>query len=290
MRQILIYNRMFGAPLDLEGNRLPDGFELAFDRAKMPQAIAVVFHIPDLGDIRGLPKRRGQIWVAWSMECDANHPRLLDPHFMSQFDLKMTYHLDADVVVPYYRRDFVNVFRSEPREKLETPAVVSLISSPFDRSSRLKYKKELMRHITIDSYGKVLNNKKLCNDKGRQTKLETIAKYKFALAFENAIGPDYVTEKFFDPLIAGSIPIYLGAPNIDEFAPGEQCYINVTDFESAKSLAEHIMYLSEDENAYETYLSWKSKPFKQRFLQLINVQKVHPFVRLCWRIQALGCD
>ena len=107
MSQILIYNRMFGAPLDLRGNRLPDGFEIVFDRGKMPHAVAVVFHIPDLGDISGLRKRRGQIWVAWSMECEANHPRLMDPRFMSQFDLKMTYHLNADVVVPYYQSHFV---------------------------------------------------------------------------------------------------------------------------------------------------------------------------------------
>lgn len=38
------------------------------------------------------------------------------------------------------------------------------------------------------------------------------------MAFENVIAMDYVTEKFYDPLIAGSVLVYLGAPNIADFA------------------------------------------------------------------------
>ena len=54
------------------------------------------------GDARtGPPKRAGQLWVAWSMESKANYQRLRDPAFMRQFDLTMTYRLDADVPVTY---------------------------------------------------------------------------------------------------------------------------------------------------------------------------------------------
>uniref|UniRef100_A0A7N0T1S7 Fucosyltransferase n=1 Tax=Kalanchoe fedtschenkoi TaxID=63787 RepID=A0A7N0T1S7_KALFE len=45
---------------------------------------------------------------------------------------------------------------------------------------------------------------------------------KFSLAFENSVEEDYVTEKFFQSLIAGSIRMFFGAPNIQEvtLAPG----------------------------------------------------------------------
>lgn len=43
---------------------------------------------------------------------------------------------------------------------------------------------------------------------------QLIAKYKFAIAIENAICEDYVTEKLWRPLHVGTIPIVLGSPRI----------------------------------------------------------------------------
>ena len=40
--------------------------------------------------------------------------------------------------------------------------------------------------------------------------------YLFTIAIENSLEYDYVTEKLWQPLAAGSVPIYLGAPNVDE--------------------------------------------------------------------------
>lgn len=44
--------------------------------------------------------------------------------------------------------------------------------------------------------------------------LRLTAKYKFTLAFENAVGDDYITEKLWRPLTVGSIPVYLGSPSV----------------------------------------------------------------------------
>lgn len=45
------------------------------------------------------------------------------------------------------------------------------------------------------------------------------SQYKFALCVENARFPGYVTEKIIQCLVSGTIPIYLGAPDIAEFVP-----------------------------------------------------------------------
>jgi hypothetical protein len=39
----------------------------------------------------------------------------------------------------------------------------------------------------------------------------------------------YVTEKFFDPLIAGSVSVYLGVPDVDKLAPGLHAYNRCTE-------------------------------------------------------------
>ena len=41
-------------------------------------------------------------------------------------------------------------------------------------------------------------------------KRETIGRFMFNMAFENSLEPGYVTEKPFDAMIAGTVPVYLG--------------------------------------------------------------------------------
>lgn len=61
-----------------------------------------------------------------------------------------------------------------------------MTSSPFDRAGRLQYAAEPMRHVEVHCFGRQLRNRRLATDRGHATKIETIAGYKFTLAFENA--------------------------------------------------------------------------------------------------------
>lgn len=119
----------------------------------------------------------------------------------------------------------------------EKKDICMMISSPFNQSGRQEYLQELMQYILIDSYGKLFNNCKLEKDSGQDSKMELYRQYKFVIAFENSRANDYVTEKFYDPLLAGAVPIYLGAPNIETFAPGENCSVDIRNFSSPKELA-----------------------------------------------------
>lgn len=49
--------------------------------------------------------------------------------------------------------------------------------------------------------------------------LNFVSKYKFIIAFENALCEDYITEKLWRPLIVGAIPIYFGSPTIEVSFP-----------------------------------------------------------------------
>jgi hypothetical protein len=282
---ILFYHTLWHSPLDLP-TELPPGCEITTDRDRSEEASAVVFHVPELRFYDRPKKRMDQLWVAWSIESDANYPRLRNPAFMARFDLTITYRRDADVIwgyVPYYASadNLQRALVAPPRAKDAERPVAMLISSRTDRSGRRAYARELARHIPIDSYGRFMHNRYLPADDWRPTKLELIARYPFTIAFENSIAEDYVTEKLYDPLVAGSVPIYLGAPNVGDFAPGERCYLDVRDYAGPQALAEHVHELLHDRAAYEELLAWKQRPLRPAFQEFLDSQRTHPLVRLC---------
>ncbi|MCL2310986.1 MAG: glycosyltransferase family 10 [Firmicutes bacterium] len=77
-------------------------------------------------------------------------------------------------------------------------------------------------------------------------KITTMRQYKFAICFENASYPGYITEKIFDCFFAGCVPIYLGAPNILEYIP-KNTFIDFRNFTSYKDLYSFITNMSDKE-------------------------------------------
>jgi alpha-1,3-fucosyltransferase 10 len=198
---------------------------------------------------------------------------------MERFDLTMSYHHEADVFVSYVAWFDEARLRAEPREKDETAAL--FMSGVAETSDREAYAAELMRHLDVHSFGRRLRNRRLAEDRGDVTKLATIARYRFTLAFENAVDPDYVTEKLYEPLAAGSVPVYLGAPNVAAMAPSPKSFIDVRDFAGPAELAAHLRELERDPAAYDAHLAWKREPFGPAFQALLNQQGTHAVTRLC---------
>jgi alpha(1,3/1,4) fucosyltransferase len=83
--------------------------------------------------------------------------------------------------------------------------------------------------------------KGMINDKS-----EVYPKYRFALCYENAQVPGYVTEKIFDCLRCDCIPIYLGAPNITEYVP-KDTFIDRRNFTDDEELAKFLIKMTEVE-------------------------------------------
>jgi len=131
-------------------------------------------------------------------------------------------------------------------------------------SKRDIWVQELMEHIQVDSFGSCLHNKELPVDMVGSEQMENkdffqlLSRYKFVLSMENAICQDYVTEKFWRTLNVGSVPIYLGAPNIEEFLPNNKSAILIKDYESPEAVANLIKYLNTNDQAYEEYLEHKT--------------------------------
>lgn len=285
MINILFYNGIWTEELPLNDISFPPEFHITTARTQFQQMDAVVFHMPSLTLDVPLEKPENQLWVFWSMECELHFPYLMEPAIRDMFDIFMTYKTDADVPVPYIEPDMRQRLRQPPAQK--TKGICMFVSSRFNQSNRIALIRELMDELPIDSYGSLFRNCTIENDQGISSKMEIIKNYHFTIAFENAISDDYVTEKFFDPLMAGSVPVYLGAPNIHTFAPGANCYINARDYPSTKTLAAHLRALMADQERYQDYLQWKEASFLPAFETRLQLKNMHPFVKLCYKVKEL---
>ncbi len=88
--------------------------------------------------------------------------------------------------------------------------------------------------------------------KGRvNSKAETFSKYRFALIYENAQVPGWITEKIFDCLRSECIPIYFGAPNVQMYIPSD-IFIDRRKFVKDEEILNFI--LSMDEHVYSKYI------------------------------------
>ena len=113
-----------------------------------------------------------------------------------------------------------------------------------------------LRHKIQAQWQKVLPDKVLAKARtayrGKAaSKDETLGQYTFSLCFENAIIKGWITEKIFDCIYSGTIPIYWGSPDIEEVIPPE-CYIDMRKFNNYDELREHLKSLSRtDINNYK---------------------------------------
>ena len=83
------------------------------------------------------------------------------------------------------------------------------------------------------------------------SKMDILQKYKFCICYENMKNQrGYVTEKIFDALLAGCIPVYKGATNIADFVDSS-CFINRDAFKNEKELYLFLKNMTtEEHNAY----------------------------------------
>lgn len=119
---------------------------------------------------------------------------------------------------------------------------------------------ELSKYKHIDCPGKVLNNmKNAIGDRYAKTmdadKCEFIKNYKFTIAFENNMIDGYTTEKLWQPLTVGSIPIYWGNPRIAEEVE-KDAFINCNEFDNdLDAIIDRVKEIDKDDEYYMYMLS-----------------------------------
>ncbi|TVK90175.1 Alpha-(1,3)-fucosyltransferase 9 [Bagarius yarrelli] len=130
------------------------------------------------------------------------------------FNLTVNYRRDSDIWVPYGKI----VVASEENKTFLIPQkdklVCWIVNNWNPQFQRVQYFHELQKHVRIHTYGGAFQ---------RQLSLDvyykTLSNCKFYLSFENSIYQDYLTEKLFNPMKVGTVPVVLGPSreNYEEF-------------------------------------------------------------------------
>lgn len=110
-----------------------------------------------------------------------------------------------------YSNEWVNadLFKPALPVSKKTPAVVFLNSNCGALNGRNEIVKRVMDlgQIEVHSYGRCLNNRQMAPS---DDKVALFSRYKFCIAMENSNSKDYVTEKLWQALRSGCLPIYYG--------------------------------------------------------------------------------
>jgi hypothetical protein len=107
------------------------------------------------------------------------------------------------------------------------------------------------------------------------SKHETMSGYTFALTYENMVLEGWLNEKIFDAFLVGTVPVFLGAPDVTDYIPAE-CFIDRRDFGDYAELDSYLRSLSPQaideyrENARDFIASERYLPFTpQAFAELL---------------------
>lgn len=135
-----------------------------------------------------------------------------------------------------------------------------VVSNPIPQP-RIKFFKMLSRYKRVDSFGRVLNNMPVAEEPedGRSTdwqgsKLGLTANYKFAITFESASYPGYVTEKILHAMLSNSIPIYWGNPRVHEDF-NSRSFINCHEHRDFDDVVQRVIAIDNNEKLYREILA-----------------------------------
>lgn len=82
-------------------------------------------------------------------------------------------------------------------------------------------------------------------------KRDVMRRSKFSYCYENTRGPDnYITEKLFDSLMSGCVPVYWGPENVREYIPAE-CFVDRSAFPDTAAVHDHLRSVTPER--YEQY-------------------------------------
>mmetsp|Transcript_21445 Transcript_21445/g.53876 ORF Transcript_21445/g.53876 Transcript_21445/m.53876 type:complete len:296 (+) Transcript_21445:1-888(+) len=211
----------------------------------------------------------------------------------SKYDMNITYQLSANVTYGYIESvDALLRAAEQSNGYHERDTMLSAVAlrcgiegDPTDRRwLRSMFIMDLARKIPgVASYGECSRNRAWPKghekDKGYVT-----SKSKFCLAFENSVDEDYVTEKLYDCLRSGSVPIVSGSKTIRKFVPPGAA-IFADDYDNIDDLAMAIQMVGREKATWDRMRRWidqrDSSEWKEWEALMRSVEGAGVRCRLC---------
>jgi hypothetical protein len=205
------------------------------------------------------------------LESSAHLPHTRTPAFLLRFDIVATYHRSLPPSLSLQQPPvhlWLTYAPPSPSHLLHPPlhsilkrrAALWVVSNCAP--ARLNLVQQLQRFIPIDVFGKCSGRPLPAHQRDAvygSNKTALMQEYWLSIAFENAIDVDYVTEKLFQPLIAGSIPVYFGAPNAREYLPDTSAAVLGDAFATVDEMGMYLRDLLSNNDALEQRVAWKNR-------------------------------
>ncbi|XP_065176164.1 alpha-(1,3)-fucosyltransferase 11-like [Sycon ciliatum] len=227
-------------------------------------------------DAAPLPRLKHHMWALLHEESPKNNAMYSHDAGISLFNFTSTFKQESNMPLTLQYLPNLQYLLAQPvpleeknqyRQQENGLASVAYVQSTCNNPAyRDAYVRRLMEHIQVDSLGKCLNNRQLPEELRNASEMfkdsfySVLGRYKFIIAFENGICDDYITEKLWRPLHLGTVPIYRGAPNVNEWLPTPRSALVYDEFENPAALADYIKYLDSNDTAYMEYLEYKKGP------------------------------
>lgn len=266
---ILLWSHPFGQRgliLDCLEHYQIGGCRVTDDRRAYAEADAVIFHHRDLVRGAALPHQSrpgAQKWIWMNYESPSNTHGVA--RFEGVFNLTLTYRMGSDIFLPYgflvhhvagngapHNSD-PYLRRPAPSDVLRPRLLAWVVSNWNPSHARVAFFNQLQRHVQVDVYGHV-------GQPFLGGVVDLIREYQFYLALENSQHTDYITEKLWNPIEAGAIPVVLGPTreNYERFLPPE-AFIHVDDFASVRELVQYLLMLRRQPELLMAHLSWRGR-------------------------------
>ena len=272
-------------------------------KRKIHDADVVLYHAKTHSAIVSSTGKKRALHILISLEQPNYAPILNDKEKLGKFDALATYSMKplfpgttiTNIPLSYYSLEFMNVssiFKLprpfKDKTGYDTGVNVTVFVSNCKNagaSERYQYLEDLMKYITVHSYGRCFHNidePEIPDDpifniigQRRSRKTKIISNYKFYLSFENYAIEDYVSEKVYEGLFAGAVPVYRGTNTIYNFMPSNDSFINANDM-TPKELASLLTLLSSNEEEYNKFMRFKNDSISKRFEDITSKSYTHP--------------
>lgn len=209
--------------------------------------------------------RSHQKWLLMTRESPARWWFRWKPWVNGQFNGTMTYRHDSEVVAPYgtyYKHETHQ--QSKDYTVNKTRGAFAYVSNcESDNYNRLDLMKRLKDYIDVDVFGSCAGLQSPCQRGDWDCEEKLHGSYRFFLSFENSLCEDYITEKFFQRLKSTSylLPIAMGGSDLIQYtsiAPPDS-FLHVYNFTSIASLGDYLRKLTNDNQMYNKYHTWREK-------------------------------
>lgn len=195
-----------------------------------------------------------------------------------QMFFPQSFDIDSLTTVPFAEKKFAVMICGNKRIDNWKKNIVLKLLYGFDVREIYNERRAIIRHFTgkgfdLYGFGWGFNTDPavIATYRGSvEDKHEAMRQYKFAFCLENSVFQGYITEKIFDAMFAGCVPIYCGAPDIIDYIP-KNAFVDLRDFKTHAELERFLREMNEEvygdyiENIRTFLLSDQYKKFSQEW-------------------------